>query len=106
IQVATGREISRMSHDNAVQKLAVSIDGKLATGGSDHTLHLLADAAGKQILHDSSSGKVLAVTLSADAKDIAIARSSGTAKVELVVTSVAQRKQLLSSSGELTTYDV
>ena len=107
IQAATGREISRMPQGDGVNKVAVSKDGMfLATAGNDLSVRLYTVVSGKQILDVPSSTKVQAVRFTPDGKLVAIARTNGTAEVEVVFSDVERKAPLFSTSQGHTVFDV
>ena len=65
--VATGRELLRLSHGNLVEGVAFSPDARsMATGSLDSTVRIFEVSSGKEIAHLALEGPVHAVAFSAD----------------------------------------
>jgi len=81
--VETGRQLARMEHDNFVNAVTFSPNGKyLATGSDDCTIRIWDVETGKQFARMEHDSVVNAVTFSHDGKYIATA-SYNTARMWL-----------------------
>ena len=81
-EVATGREVSRLSHQDYVGAVAFSADGKLvATGSWDKTARVFEAATGREMWRLVHQDRVNAVAFSPDGKLVATASWDRTARV-------------------------
>jgi WD40 repeat protein len=96
----TGRELHRITRDDAVSALAFSPDGKrLAVGENDGTLSVIDPWSGSDLVHVKHSGRIVALAFSADAGRLAAASEDRTVVVWNSTTG-AQSK-LLSYEGSM-----
>jgi WD40 repeat protein len=85
--ISTGREISRMTHDDSVTSIAFSPDGKQVMSSSmDHTVRVWETLPWRENIHGSNTGFVSEIAFSPDGKYIASGGRDGTILVQEMVT--------------------
>ena len=86
-EVATGKEVTHMTHERAVLAVVFSPDGKrLATASRDNTARVWDIASGEQVVKVEHTCDVYDVTFSPDGKYMATASDDGTAGLWEVAT--------------------